>query len=74
MADHLTLLEIELDQLYSDRRELIATATFVPSWDDYNFRAGYLQAIREIGAAIKKIRNPETANETGEIPSVMEEV
>lgn len=73
MSDHLTLLENEIEELYNKRRDAIATAGYVLSWDDYNYRSGYLQAIREIGAMAKNIRNPETTKETGEIPDILME-
>lgn len=72
MGDILTLLEDKLDEAFRDRTAKISDARFVVSWDDYNFRAGYLDAIRDIGEMIKKIRSPETAvEETGEIPSIL---
>lgn len=75
MADQFTLLEDELDKLYRDGRDQMVRAGFVQSWDDYVQRRGYLCAIEDVGAMIKRIRNPEAAaKETGEIPSILDEV
>lgn len=72
MADQLTMLENRLDDLYTVSATYIADSTVVVNWDDYNHRAGFLKAIRKVGEMIKEVRNPETPQETGEIPSVLE--
>lgn len=73
MVDILTRLEDKLEKRYDERKEHISRAHLVLSWDDYNFRAGYLEAIRDVGLMIKEVRNPELSAETGEIPSIVEE-
>lgn len=73
MSDPLTLLESELEKMYELRKEQLSRGELVPNWDDFNFRIGGLQMIREIGVLIKRVRNPEAPVETGEIPSVVEE-
>lgn len=72
MADQLTQLENEMDAIYSRCLRDIADSTVVQNWDDYNHRAGYLRAIRNIGELIKQVRHPEIPVETGEIPSILE--
>lgn len=74
MADQLTLLENELDETYTRAMQAIADSQAVTSWDDYNHRAGYLRAIRNVGEMIKRIRNPELPIETGEIPDILQEI
>lgn len=74
MADNFTPLEEKLDARYIERLNQLSFGVFVPNWDDYNFRIGYLACIREIGEMIKSLRSPEKTAETGEIPSVLEEV
>lgn len=74
MADQLTLFENELDAHYTNCLNCIGDSSIVSSWDDYNHRAGYLRAIRDVGLLIKKVRNPEAPVETGEIPSILDEV
>jgi len=71
MSDILTALENKLDERYFERTVKIADARNVASWDDYNFRAGYLEAIRDVGEMIKKVRNPELPDDSGEIPSIL---
>lgn len=71
MADHLTLLENKLDDLYTPLSLRIADRAFVQSWDDYNYRAGYLTAIRDIGKLIKDVRAPENMPSEG-IPDVFQ--
>jgi hypothetical protein len=70
MADHLALLENKLDERYLTQLEFIADAGRVTSWDDYNFRAGYLKAIRDVGVMIKEVRAPESVPSEG-IPDVL---
>lgn len=73
MSDQLTIFENELKKLYEERKEQLAHGELVPTWDDFNFRLGTLQMIREIGLLIRRARNPEAPIETGEIPSIVEE-
>lgn len=72
MSDPLTLLESELEKMYELRKEQLSRGELVPNWDDFNFRIGGLQMIREIGVLIKTVRNPEAPKETGEIPDILE--
>lgn len=72
-SDILTRLEEKLDDTYKLRLEQLSQGSLVPNWDDYNYRIGYLQCIREVGLSIKAIRNPELLPETGEIPSIISE-
>lgn len=74
MADPLTQLENKLDELYTKCLAQIGDSSIVHSWDDYNHRAGYLRAIRNVGELVKEVRNPEKPEETGEIPSILEEI
>ena len=73
MADVLTNLENKLDDLYKERLNQLSFGGNVPSWDDYNYRIGYLAAIRETGHLIKQVRNPELPENSGEIPSILDE-
>jgi len=59
MADHLTLLENKLEEQYVHLRDRIGDARFVKDWNDWNFRAGYLEALRDIGQMIKEVRAPD---------------
>lgn len=70
MADHLTLLENKLDELYSTLSARIRDKRCVIDWADWNFRAGYLEAISEIGQLIKDVRAPENAPMEG-IPDIL---
>lgn len=72
-TDILTRLEEKLDDTYKLHLERLSQGSLVPTWDDYNYRIGYLQCIRDIGILIKAIRNPELPPETGEIPSIISE-
>lgn len=74
MADILTRLEDEMEALYDKKKEEISRAQSVIDWPDYMFRAGFLDAFREIGRMLKKIRNPIAPDDTGEIPSILEEL
>lgn len=74
MADQLTQLENEMDEAYSLALKHIGDRQIVMSWEDYNHRAGYLRAFRNIGEMIKRIRNPELPVETGEIPDILQEI
>jgi len=67
MADLLTMLEVKLDELYTARLDYISRANFVVSWEDYNYRAGYLEAIRNVGVIIKDIRSPQPVPDRSEI-------
>jgi len=69
MPDHLTLLENKLDERYTTLMERISDPAFVTGWDDWNFRAGYLKAIRDIGQMAKDVRAPENVPSEG-IPDV----
>lgn len=70
MADHLTLLENKLDELYSTLSARIRDKRCVIDWSDWNFRAGYLEAISDIGQLIKDIRAPENVMAEG-IPDIL---
>jgi hypothetical protein len=69
MADHLTLLENKLDERFLELSGRIQDKRCVADWADWNFRAGYLEAIREVGQMIKDIRAPENVAAEG-IPDV----
>ena len=73
MADHLTQLEDAMDDIYVKSLRDIGDSQVVTNWDDYNHRAGYLRAIRNIGELIQRIRNPELPVETGEIPDILQQ-
>lgn len=74
MPDQLTMLENKLDAAYTNSLDVIAQRYGVTDWADYHFRIGYLRAIRDLGKMIKEVRNPELAQDTGEIPSILEEM
>lgn len=72
--DQLTLLENKLEEKFNLAVARIADSGFVVSWDDYQHRAGYIKALRDIGQIIKEVRNPETAQGEGGIPSILDQV
>jgi hypothetical protein len=72
MADILTRLEDQLEDTYNRAREIISARYGAANWEDYHFFLGYLQAIRDVGGMIKKIRNPAAPEETGEISNIFE--
>ena len=72
MSDILSRLEDEMEVLFDDRRDQISRARQVTDWADYQYRAGFLDAIREVGRMLKKIRNPAAGDETGEIPGIFD--
>ena len=72
MMDHLGLLESKLDKTYEELASRIADVRFVKDWEDWNFRAGYLQAMRDVGGMIKEVRSPEAFGEGG-IPDILTE-
>lgn len=63
MADLLTQLEDKLDARYKELSDRIGNPRFVKDWDDWNFRAGYLEAVRDLGNMIKEMRVPVTGEE-----------
>jgi len=72
MSDILTSLEDEMETLFDTKKEEISRAKHVIDWSDYMFRAGFLEGIREVGRLMKKIRNPQLADDNGEIPNILQ--
>lgn len=73
MADHLTLLENKLEERFNKERDALTFRHVTSDWSDYNYRIGYLQAIRDVGRTIKEVRSPEL-EETGEIFDILAEL
>lgn len=69
--DILKKLEDKMEERYDERRDILIDFGTVVDWADANYRAGYLKAIRDVGQMIREVRNPQLAQETGEILDIL---